>query len=105
MMSSQIPESDSTPDQPPATPGRDETVRDRDEQRNAGTHSYGEGVFGQGERHAGDQHGQGVFEQGHAEPDGEGVFDQGHPDPPEEGEAVFDQDRPDEAGTQDPSGS
>jgi hypothetical protein len=85
MTSSQVPESGSTTpdvhnenDHSPAT-GHDDVE------------SYEEGVFEQGKERPADEPGQGVFEQGHAEPGGEGVFKQGHPEH-EDGSGVYDQD-------------
>jgi nucleotide-binding universal stress UspA family protein len=53
--------------------------------------AYREGVFEQAHDHVDDEVGQGVYDQGHAEPVGQGVYDQGHA---ELGEGVFDQGRP-----------
>jgi nucleotide-binding universal stress UspA family protein len=53
--------------------------------------SYGGGVFGQAHQHLQGEHGQGVYEQGHAEQTGQGVFGQGRSEP---GEGVFEQGRP-----------
>jgi nucleotide-binding universal stress UspA family protein len=58
--------------------------------RNVDT-SYHDGVFDQAHQHRDAEAGQGVFEQGHAEPEGQGVYDQGQA---EDGEGVFDQGRP-----------
>lgn len=53
--------------------------------------SFREGVYGQAHDHVGDEHGQGVYEQGHDEPAGTGVFDQGQQ---EAGEGIYEQGRP-----------
>jgi hypothetical protein len=56
-----------------------------------GDTSYRDGIFEQAHHHLDDEPGQGVYEQGHTEPDGQGVYDQGQA---EVGEGVFDQGRP-----------
>jgi nucleotide-binding universal stress UspA family protein len=57
----------------------------------SGDRSYSGGIFDQAHQHLDDEAGQGVYEQGHAEPQGQGVYDQGRV---EVGEGVFDQGRP-----------
>lgn len=52
---------------------------------------YRGGVFSQAHEHSKGEHGQGVYEQGHAEPAGQGVYDQGQH---EVGEGVYEQGRP-----------
>jgi hypothetical protein len=86
-MSSQVPESSSTPE----GSDPDTTVAAADADSSDGVETYREGVFEQGKGNPAGQPGQGVFEQGHAEPVGEGVFHQGHPER-EDGSGVFDQD-------------
>jgi nucleotide-binding universal stress UspA family protein len=52
--------------------------------------TYRDGVFEQAHQHMDAEQGQGVYDQGHAEPVGQGIYGQGHT---EVGEGVFDQGR------------
>ena len=51
---------------------------------------YRDGVFEQAHQHVDTEQGQGVYDQGHAEPTGQGVYEQGRS---EAGEGVFNQGR------------
>jgi hypothetical protein len=85
MPSSEVPESNSTPDE------SDVDERTSGHGTTEGDPEYHEGIFEQGKERPGHEPGQGVFEQGHDAPGGEGVFQQGHVER-EQGSGIYDQD-------------